>query len=145
MKRTLAATLLVLAVVGCSASNGAPKTTPTTHKPSPKTFTITGTIRTDQVGLGRKKGASCEVPDTESDVGPGSAVVVLNPSGVKVAIGHVGKSTNAHIYGCIMHFTVSGVPDKWGIYSVKVGHRNAIDYSRTRLNRPIGLVLQTSP
>lgn len=121
-----------------------PRPLRTTHKPTPKTFTITGTITTDQVGGGHTPGHWCEVPDTESDVGPGSAIVVLNPSGVKVAIGHVGKSTNAHIYGCIMHFTVSGVPDKWGIYSVKVGHRNAIDYSRTRLNRPIGLVLQTS-
>lgn len=142
MRRTLALVAL-LAVAGCGGSTAtkSPATSPT----GPKTFTVSGSMQVNPAALyvPKWRGKSCTSDTGYTDVAAGVAVVVSNPSGVKVAIGALGPGKLSNSYTCSYPFTVRDVPDKWSVYSIEVGHRGQVDYSRTQLAQPVTLTLQS--
>ena len=74
----------------------------------------------------------------------GAQVVVKNSAGTVIANGHLGAGTavgtayfgnstehrDSYTATCEFAFTIDGVPDS-GFYSVEVGHRAAVTYSRS--------------
>lgn len=153
MKRTLSylralALVAVLAVSACGGGGSPAHTTVTVTKtppaPTPKTLTVTGVMNVDTAGgyITDWHGKRCSAASGYDDIGAGVAVVVSNPAGVKVAIGSLGRGELSNEYTCSFPFTVDDVPDKWSVYSIEVGHRGNVDYSRSDLDSPVTLTLQ---
>ncbi len=139
MRRVLAAAAL-LAVAGCGGADAHTTTVTVTKPPAkPATFTVHGTM---QVDSGTSFSGYCSSADGYDDVQEGTAVVVYNPAGTKVAIGQLGPGKPHGRSTCQYRFTVADVPDQWSVYSIEVGHRGQVNYSRHDLDQPVSLTLQ---
>jgi hypothetical protein len=114
---------LVLGVVGTLAVQ---------RLAGPGTFTVRGSVDVTG-GLGVAPfGAACDtaaVPGA-ADLAPGGQVVVYDAAGRALAFGVLGEGTRDAGGGCVMPFTVPGVPDGGGPFFVEVTHRGRVGFSR---------------
>lgn len=146
MKRLLLALLLV---AGCGAAAPTPQiiyvTPPPGALPTPiivnitpepppsgTVHSLTGTftlVRGDGVSSNfGGNGSSCHGTGGYSDFQDGMTVVVKDQAGTIVATG--ATDTAAVSAGnCVMRFSIPSIPDAT-FYSVEIGHRGAVTYSR---------------
>lgn len=121
MKRLL---LAVLLVAGCGAA-----------APTPAPLSLTGTvtlIRGNGVSSNfTGSGTHCQGAVGYDDFRDAMSVVVKDQAGTIVATGVTGTAATAP-GGCVMAFTIPAVPDV-PFYSVEIGHRGAVTYSKADL------------
>jgi hypothetical protein len=94
---------------------------------APDEFTLRGNITiTDDDTFAPgilSDGATCQGTGGYSDLSPGTAVIVADPTGRVVATGALANGVDLGAGSCMLPFSVPGVPGGLASYSVTVSHR----------------------
>jgi hypothetical protein len=125
---------------------------------SPKVFTLHGeiTIENDYPSDITDAGGGCRGTGGYSDMTPGTAVTVADPTGQVVATGRIttgranvtqrawGDSSVPYLTACSLLFEVSGVPDGLASYSLTISHRGTRVLSPAEAHASVELTLGSS-
>jgi len=114
---------------------------------APRTINISGTLTLARPGfVWDSTTSTCTGQNGYDDIHGGAQVVVTNPAGVTVAIGHLGdgepmSDPGATIaYGCALPFSVTA-PAGLGFYGVEISHRGRVQYGEKDVQQALSLTL----
>lgn len=160
MKSLTAALAATLLLTGCGAVLPSGKASPSSS-PTPSTFNIVGTL-TVTAGEGSEgtEGGDCVTDGGFSDISSGTDVTVTNESGKIVALGKLDAGHTSAVQvlptfnpdtvkieqvpqatKCVFGFSVARVPEGENFYSIEMGRRSALRYTRSDLASPLSLTL----
>lgn len=121
---------------------------------APETFTVEGTITVDGTTTWDRavNGRECFATGGYSDINI-AQVILSDDSGATLVVGHfdsgkfvgVREGRDRHIDGpwrCSFSFTLLDVPEIGGYYTLTVGNRGEMKFSRSELDEPLELVLR---
>ena len=131
MNRTLLAVALLVAACA-PGPTPVPPTAEPTAAPTVTAYRLVGsvTLRTEYLNIESERG--CFGTGGYDDIARGLGVVVRDGTGVVLATGALRKGRIIASYSCAFEFVVEAVPDA-AFYSIEVGHRGALTYSRADL------------
>jgi len=86
-------------------------------------------------------GSTCAGKDGYDDLVGGAPVNITDSGTATVGLGQLdtGKYDSAH--GCVLTWTVSGVPTGKGFYGIAIGHRAAIKIPEAQLHQQVPLTI----
>ena len=127
---------MVFTLTGCGFVNAGDKSSV-----KPSSFVISGnaSVALPTPGV---PGAACTAPASVNDVATAAAVIVTNPSGTKLASGHLGRGIVAGDgSACVFPFQVRSVTGGFPAYGVAVGTRppQLFQAAALRSNQPAQL------
>lgn len=113
------------------------------------TFSITGEMTLPRGDFTWSQGLdTCSGRGGYDDMTRGTTVVVTDETGKTIALGELqtgvaDRDPDATDFAirCRLKFDVTGIPEGHQFYSVEVGHRGEVQYTRDGLNRPLSLEL----
>lgn len=114
-----------------------------------KTFEITGTIalsdtssssRSSISSYSSSAGFDCQGTGGYSDIGPNTAVAVMDETGTLIAKGSLTGSSGSSSL-CVLSFSVPDVPTGKKYYKVEVSHRGELSYTEEEARDGLGLTL----
>lgn len=128
MLRTLALAAAALTLTACQSSPPAASTA----SPEPETFDVRGVLTLSGYGDVTIADDDCVGDGGYSDIRGGAPVIVRDSRGQQVALGSLEPGTWPVLkdWRCDFGFRLDGVPESGTTYSVEVGRRGQVPFTR---------------
>lgn len=98
-------------------------------------------LDTSSVSVSSTDGTTCSGKNGYDDLAAGATINITDSGSATVALGQLqaGKWDSTH--GCVMTWSVSGVPTGKKFYGIAIGHRAAIKIPEAEMHQLVALTI----
>lgn len=100
------------------------------------------TIRdVSSIAVNSDNGSTCVGKNGYDDLAGGGPVSITDAGTATVGLGQLETGQYDSAHGCILQWTVTGVPTGKGFYGITVGHRAAIKVPEAEMHQTVALTI----